>query len=96
MVEGVNDYEIRSITPRESFVVQGMTMEDCDKAHAVGVSNSQLYKQAGNGLTSNVVTLLLEHLYKAFYDENYECYDEKMVKQGYGEENDNQLTFWEL
>ena len=99
-----NDYEIRAITPRESFMIQGMTMEDCDKASAVGISNSQLYKQAGNGLTSNVVSLLFEHIYKAFYDENYVCLDEKMVADGYGigddcpygEEEDGQLTLWGL
>ena len=99
-----NDYEIRTITPRESFMIQGMTMEDCDKASAVGISNSQLYKQAGNGLTSNVVSLLFEHIYKAFYDENYVCLDEKMVADGYGigddcpygEEEDGQLTLWGL
>lgn len=99
-----NDYEIRTITPRESFMIQGMTMEDCDKASAVGISNSQLYKQAGNGLTSNVVTLLFEHIYKAFYDEDYVCLDEKMIADGYGigdgcpygEEKDGQLTLWGL
>lgn len=85
-------------------MIQGMTMEDCDKASAVGISNSQLYKQAGNGLTSNVVTLLFEHIFKAFYDENYVCLDEKMVADGYGigddcpygEEEDGQLTLWGL
>ena len=32
-----------------------MTEEDCIKARNVGVSNSQLYKQAGNGVTVNVI-----------------------------------------
>ena len=86
-------YEIRSITPRECFVLQGMIMEDCDKAHAVGVSNSQLYKQAGNGLVSNCVTLLLEHLYKALYDSDYQCIDEKMRKTTPSTAIGEQLTF---
>lgn len=52
---------------------------DYDKCRAVGCSDSQGYKQAGNSIVVNVIELIAEHLYKAQYDNNYECTDEKMV-----------------
>lgn len=68
---------IRKLTPRECFRLMGLTFEDCDKASNMGVSNSQLYKQAGNGIIINCCALLAEHLYKAQYDDTYICTDER-------------------
>lgn len=68
---------IRKLTPKECFILQGLTAEDVDKCRAVGVSDSQLYKQAGNGLSTNVVQFLMEHLKKA-YKPSYITTDEKM------------------
>lgn len=82
---------IRKLTPTECFVLQGMTTEDCLKAREVGVSDSQLYKQAGNGLTTNCVQFLMEHLYKSLYDPSYITTDEKMYekyKDGFEEVNE--------
>lgn len=45
---------IRKLTPRECWRLQGFPDEYFDKAVAAGVSNSQLYKQAGNAVTVNV------------------------------------------
>ena len=45
---------IRKLTPRECFRLQGFSDEMFDKAAAVN-SDSQLYKQAGNGVTIPVV-----------------------------------------
>ena len=45
---------IRKLTPRECFRLQGWTDDYFEKAEFVN-SNSQLYKQAGNGVTVNVV-----------------------------------------
>lgn len=45
---------IRKLTPRECFRLQGWTDDYFDKAEFVN-SDSQLYKQAGNGVTVNVV-----------------------------------------
>lgn len=45
---------IRKLTPRECFRLQGWTDDYFDKAAFVN-SDSQLYKQAGNGVTVNVV-----------------------------------------
>ena len=72
-------YRIRKLTPRECWALQGLTFEDCDKASEVGVSNSQLYKIAGNGIITNCVELLFEHLYKAQYYPEFECFDENFT-----------------
>lgn len=75
---------IRKLTPTEAFRLQGMRDEDVEKCRAVGISNSSLYKIAGNGLVSNCVQYICEHLYKAIVDPNYQTTDEKAVADGYG------------
>lgn len=74
-----NDIRIRKLTPRECYVLMGLTFEDCDKAAEIGVANTHLYKQAGNGIVTNCCELIAEHLYKAQYDNTYVCTDEKMI-----------------
>lgn len=73
-----NIYRIRKLTPRETMKLMGFTFEDWDKCVAIGLSNSAGYKAAGNSIVTNCIQLLFEHLYKAQYDENYICTDEKM------------------
>lgn len=75
---------IRKLTPEECFKLQGMTADDVEKCRAVGVSNSQLYSQAGNGLTTTCPQFIMEHLFKATEDQTYECTDERMRRLGYG------------
>lgn len=48
-------YRIRKLTPKECWRLMGYTDEDFDKASASGVSNSQLYKQAGNAIVKQVL-----------------------------------------
>ena len=45
---------IRKLTPRECFRLQGWEDEYFDRAQFVN-SDSQLYKQAGNGVTVTVI-----------------------------------------
>lgn len=45
---------IRRLTPRECWRLQGFPDEYFEKAKAAGISDTQLYKQAGNGVTVNV------------------------------------------
>lgn len=52
---------VRKITPREFWRLQGFTDEQFEKAAAVN-SNSQLYKQAGNAVTVNVVEEIGRHI----------------------------------
>ena len=73
------DCRIRKLTPRECYKLMGLTFEDCDKARNIGVADTHLYKQAGNGIITNCCELLAEHLYKAQYDNTYVCTDEKMI-----------------
>lgn len=68
--------KIRKLTPRECYRLMGLTFEDCDKAAELGVADTHLYKQAGNGIITNCCALLAEHLYKAQYDNTYICTDE--------------------
>lgn len=46
---------IRKLTPLECWRLQGFSDEQFHKAKNAGVSNSQLYKQAGNAVTTKVV-----------------------------------------
>lgn len=50
----LSDYKIRKLTPRECWRLQGFPDWAFDKAQAVN-SKSQLYKQAGNSVTVNVI-----------------------------------------
>ena len=55
-------YVIRKLTPLECWRLQGFTDEQFNKAKDAGVSNSQLYKQAGNAVTVPVVEAIAERL----------------------------------
>lgn len=76
-------YAIRKLTPSECFVLMGMNSIDVKKCRAVGISDSQLYKQAGNGLVTTHPQFIMEHLYKCLWDEDYITTDEQMVVNGY-------------
>lgn len=80
----VENFRIRKLTPRECYKLMGLTFDDCDKARAIGVADSHLYKQAGNGIITNCCELLAEHLYKAQYDDTYVCADENFTKPRVG------------
>lgn len=54
--------KIRKLTPLECWRLQGFTDEQFYKAKDSGVSNSQLYKQAGNSVTVNVVDAIVKEL----------------------------------
>lgn len=70
---------IRKLTPKECHRLMGFDDIDVDRCKAVGMSDAQGYKQAGNSIVTNVISLIAEHFYKAQYDESYECLDEKMA-----------------
>ncbi|MDN6414939.1 DNA cytosine methyltransferase, partial [Staphylococcus gallinarum] len=55
----MNDIRIRKLTPLECWRLQGFSDEQFYKAKESGVSNSQLYKQAGNAVTVNVVDAIV-------------------------------------
>ena len=55
------DFRIRKLTPRECWRLQGFPDWAFDKAQEVN-SNSQLYKQAGNSVTVNVIAEIAKRL----------------------------------
>lgn len=70
---------IRKLTPTECWILMGFKKEQVDKCIDIGLSNSQLYKQAGNSIITKCIELLGEHLYKAQIDNTYTCFDERVI-----------------
>ena len=58
----MNDIRIRKLAPIETWRLQGFTDEQFYKAKESGVSNSQLYKQAGNAISVPVVDAIVKCL----------------------------------
>ena len=54
---------IRKLTPLECWRLMGFKDEQFYKAKAAGVSNSQLYKQAGNSIVVNVLEAIFKNLF---------------------------------
>lgn len=59
---------IRKLTPKECWRLQGFTDEQFEKAAAVN-SNTQLYRQAGNAVTVNVVEEIGKHIVSIIQEE---------------------------
>lgn len=59
------DIRIRKLTPKECFRLMGFSDQNFDAAKNVGISNSQLYKQAGNSIVVDVLYYIYVELYKA-------------------------------
>jgi DNA (cytosine-5-)-methyltransferase len=57
----MNDFRIRKLTPKECWRLQGFPDWAFEKAEKVN-SNSQLYKQAGNSVTVNVIAAIARRL----------------------------------
>lgn len=75
----VHKGRIRRLMPLECWRLQGFTNEQFEKVTAVGMSDAQLYKQAGNSITVNVVEAIAQNLLKfdeeesanGKYDQNF-------------------------
>lgn len=80
---------VRKLTPKECHRLMGFTDEDFEKCKAVGMSDTQGYKQAGNSIVVNVIELLIQHLYKAQYNNDYTCFDEIIHSM----QRDNKINF---
>lgn len=68
VVESIPNFRIRKLTPTECWLLMGFTKDDIEKAINIGISNTQLYKQAGNSIVVDV----LEHIFKNIFNENGE------------------------
>lgn len=56
------DMRIRKLTPRECWRLMGFEDTDFDKAREAGISDTQLYKQAGNSIVVNVLEAVFRNL----------------------------------
>lgn len=58
----LDGFRIRKLTPRECWRLMGLDDADFDKAQAAGISNTQLYKQAGNSIVVNCLEAIFNGL----------------------------------
>ncbi|ASS60691.1 Modification methylase BanI [Bacillus velezensis] len=65
-------YRIRKLTPLECWRLQAFDEEDFEKALSVGISNSQLYKQAGNSITVTVLESIFKELIYTYVNKESE------------------------
>lgn len=73
------NYRIRKLTPTECWRLMGFNDDDVEKSRALKMSDTALYKQAGNSIITNCISLIMEHLYKAQIDDTYVCSDENFI-----------------
>ena len=60
--EELTKKQIRRLTPKEAFLLQGFDTNFFENARETKVSDSQLYKQAGNAVSVNTVYAVLYYL----------------------------------
>lgn len=57
------DFKIRKLTPKECWRLMGFSDNDFQKASDTGLSNTQLYKQAGNSIVVDVLEKIFKNLF---------------------------------
>lgn len=60
-----SDYNIRRLTPKEYWRIMGFPESMYKAAAGAGVTDNQLYKQAGNSIAVEVIYYIIEQLYNA-------------------------------
>lgn len=58
----LDNYKIRKLTPEECYRLMGFSEEDIKRVRGIGMSDSQMYKQAGNSIVVNVLEHIFENL----------------------------------
>lgn len=58
-----NCFFVKKISPLESWRFMGFSDDDFYKAKRIGISNRQLFKQAGNSIATNVIYYILKNLF---------------------------------
>lgn len=66
----LEDEVVRVMTPKEYFRLMGFSDEDFELLVANGISNTQLYKLAGN----SIVVTVAEYLLCQIFDDNNEIW----------------------
>ena len=62
--EKKSNFHIRKLTPRECWRLMSFSDDSFNAAKSVGVSDSQLYKQAGNSIVTDVLYYIYLEIYK--------------------------------
>ena len=62
--DGTTFMKIRKLTPLECWRLMGFDDKDFYKAKDAGISDTQLYRQAGNSIVVNVLEKIIEGLLK--------------------------------
>lgn len=57
--------KVRKLTPLECLKIMGFDKEDYKKLKDAGISDTQIYKQAGNSIAVNVAEALFKELKQA-------------------------------
>lgn len=70
IIENKNEVKIRKLTPKECWRLMGFDDNDIENAQLLGISDSQLYKQAGNSIVVNVLYYIFKNLFKEYIIEN--------------------------
>ena len=65
-----DEMQVRKLTPKECFRLMGFDDSDVDLLMKNGMSNTQLYKMAGN----SIVVTMLEYLFCQIFDSNDEIW----------------------
>ena len=65
-----NNFRIRKLTPKECMRLQGVPDEYTDKLIQAGISDSQIYKAAGDGLSVPIVKEIGERIRKTYEENN--------------------------
>ena len=63
--EKKSNFHIRKLTPKECWRLMGFSDNSFNAAKSVGISDSQLYKQAGNSIVTDVLYYIYLEIYKA-------------------------------
>lgn len=72
-----SELRIRKLTPKECFRLMGFDDADCDVLSNNGISNTQIYKMAGNSIVIDVLEYLFRNLSEMYYGEMVEQRESK-------------------
>ena len=80
VIETIPQFRVRKLTPLECWRLMAFTDEDFYKAKNIGISNSQLYKQAGNSIVVKDLEGKYEELFLSEKENNERNFE--IVKLG--------------
>lgn len=66
MVRMKQNYRIRKLTPKECWRLMAMSDERFERVKACGISDSQLYKLAGNSIVKTCLDDIHRELFKEY------------------------------